>query len=421
MKSDLRRLMEVAGLDAIAVLGNAEQNPPMYYLTGGGHVSNGALFQKPGKEPVLYCNAMEREEAAQSGLNVIPLQTGAVEALIKDPRPILEEQGLVSGRLGIYGMVDAGSLIALIGSIRKAFPQIEVVGESTGDSIFLRAMETKDEAEVKRIRRMGRVTTEVVGLVAKFLIGCEVREDETLLKADGTPLTIADVKHKISRWLAERGAVEAEGTIFAIGKDAGVPHSVGTPADELRLGKTIVFDIFPAEAGGGYFYDFTRTWSLGYATPEAQRLYDEVSAVYDKVIDNLDLNVSFKEYQKLVCDEFSRNGHKTPMHNQGVLRDGYVHSLGHGLGLNIHERPRSGHLESEDNILKAGVVITIEPGLYYPEKGLGVRIEDSYWVRPDGRLEKLADYPYDFVLPMKKWKKARRPRSSNRRPLKKKK
>jgi Xaa-Pro aminopeptidase len=419
MKSDLGRLMEAAGLDAIAVLGNAEQNPPMYYLTGGGHVSNGALFQKPGKEPVLYCNAMERAEAAKSGLVVVPLRTGAVEALIKDPKPILEEQGIVRGRLGLYGMLDAGNLITLASSIRNAFPELEVVGESQGDSIFLRAMETKDEAEVERIRRMGRITTEVVGLVAKYLTGCRVRADEVLLKADGTPLTVADVKGKISLWLAERGAVEAEGTIFAIGKDAGLPHSVGTPDDQLQLGKTIVFDIFPAEAGGGYFYDFTRTWSLGYATPAAQELYDEVGAVYEKVIDNLDLNVSFKEYQKLACDEFNRNGHRTPMHNEGVLEDGYVHSLGHGLGLNVHERPRSGHLEAEDNILKAGVVVTIEPGLYYPEKGMGVRIEDSYWVRPDGRLEKLADYPYDFVLPMKKWKGSQR-QSFTRRPLKKK-
>lgn len=206
-------------------------------------------------------------------------------------------------------------------------------------------------------------------------------------------------------WLVERGAADVEGTIFAIGKDAGVPHSIGTPEDLMRLGQTIVFDIFPAEAGGGYFYDFTRTWSLGYAKPEAQKLYDEVKGVYEKVIDNLDLNVAFKEYQTLVCDEFNKNGHKTPMHSDGVLENGYVHSLGHGLGLNVHERPFSRHTTPDDNILKPGVVVTIEPGLYYPEKGMGVRIEDSYWVRPDGKMELLADYPYDFVLPMKKWKK----------------
>ena len=85
--------------------------------------------------------------------------------------------------------------------------------------------------------------------------------------------------------------------------------------------------------------------------------------------------------------------------------EGYVHSLGHGVGLNIHERPWSGLTASDDNLLKPGVVITIEPGLYYPDKGMGFRIEDTYWVRPDGKIELLVEYPYDFVLPMKNWKK----------------
>ncbi len=214
-----------------------------------------------------------------------------------------------------------------------------------------------------------------------------------LLKADGTPLTIADVKSSISLWLAERGAVEVEGTIFAIGKDAGIPHSVGTPGDELRLGQTIVFDIFPGEAGGGYFYDFTRTWSLGYATPEARQLFDEVDKAYELGVENIDLNVSFKEYQRLVSEEFHRHGHATPMHTEGVLQNGYVHSLGHGVGLNIHERPWSRHTASDDNLLRPGVVITIEPGLYYPDKGMGARIEDTYWVRPDGNAGEAGRIP----------------------------
>jgi Xaa-Pro aminopeptidase len=93
------------------------------------------------------------------------------------------------------------------------------------------------------------------------------------------------------------------------------------------------------------------------------------------------------------------------MNTDGILTEGYVHSLGHGLGLNIHERPHSRHTVTADNLLKSGVVVTIEPGLYYPEKGMGFRIEDSYWMRPDGTFELLAEYPYDFVLPMKNWKK----------------
>jgi Xaa-Pro aminopeptidase len=403
MKSDLDTLMQARNLDAILVLGKAEHNPPMYYLMGGGHVSNAVLFKKRGEPAVIYCNAMEREEAAKSGLQVIPTRVSATETLLKDTKEILDTQRITSGRVALYGVFDVGTTLALIQALRNAAPQVEFVGEEKDDSLFLHAMETKDEAEVERIRKVGKITTEVVGMVADYLTSRDVGEDEVLLREDGNPLTIRDVKGKIALWLAERGAVDVEGCIFAIGRDAGIPHSVGNPDDELRLGQTIIFDIFPGEAGGGYFYDFTRTWSLGYATPEAQKLYDEVKDVFDKVIENIDLNVSFKEYQIMVCDEFNKNGHATPVHTEGVLTEGYVHSLGHGLGLNVHERPWSRHTSSDDNQLKSGVVVTIEPGLYYPEKGMGVRIEDSYWVRPDGAFEKLAEYPYDFVLPMKKW------------------
>ncbi|OGO34981.1 MAG: hypothetical protein A2Z03_11275 [Chloroflexi bacterium RBG_16_56_8] len=281
---------------------------------------------------------------------------------------------------------------------------MELVGESPMDSIFMRAMETKEASEVERIRRMGGITTEVVGLVADYLTSRDVRKDEVLLKEDGTPLTVGDVKQRVNLWLAERGAVPAEGFIFAIGRDAGVPHSTGNPADLLRLGQTIIFDIYPAEQGGGYFYDFTRTWCLGYAAPEAQELYDQVFEIYHKVLDNLDLNAPFKVYEKMVCEYFESKGHKSPLNTSAPL-EGYVHALGHGVGLNIHERPLSGLTASDDHRLAPGVVITSEPGLYYPEKGMGVRIEDTYWVRPDGKVERLAEYPYDLVLEMKKWKK----------------
>ncbi len=110
----------------------------------------------------------------------------------------------------------------------------------------------------------------------------------------------------------------------------------------------------------------------------------------------------FKDYQRLTCELFEKNGHQTPLHTPAPV-EGYVHSLGHGVGLNIHERPWSGLTATDDNILKPGVVFTSEPGLYYPEKGMGVRIEDTYWVSPDGKIEILAEYPYDFVLKMKKW------------------
>ncbi|MFH1907678.1 MAG: M24 family metallopeptidase [Chloroflexota bacterium] len=415
MKSDLDALMQAKNLDAILVIGNAEHNPPMYYLTGGGHVTGATLIKKRGGEAVLFCNDMERDEAAKSGLKVIPYSTYNYEALLKEAqgnpalaaairyKRMFTDQG-VHGRVGIYGNTDLGSAFAIFTHLQKLMPELDLVGETRDNSLFMKAMETKDETEVARIRKMGRITTQVVGRVADYLTGCEVREeDEVLLKEDSTPLTVSDVKSKINLWLAELGAENPEGTIFAIGRDAGVPHSSGTPTDLLRLGQTIVFDIYPCEAGSGYFYDFTRTWCLGYAAPEAQKLYDEVKAVFDKVMENFDLNAPFKNLNRFVCEQFEGMGHKSLLNTAAPL-EGYVHSLGHGLGLNVHERPWSGLTAADDNILKPGVVVTVEPGLYYPEKGMGVRIEDSVWIRTDGRAEILAEYPYDFVLRMKKQK-----------------
>ena len=411
MKSDIDAIMQDSNLDALIVFGHAEHNPPMYYFTGGGHVSHAALIKKRGEEAVFFHGDMERDEAAKSG---IPYSKYDYDELLKKAGDhggasalrmelMLKECGVTAGRVGVYGTYDVGAVFGLLSRVQKLMPEIEFVGERSESSIFMKAMETKDEGEVERIRRMGRITTEVVGMVRDYLTSCDVREDEVLQKEDGTPLTVRDVHSKIRLWVSERGAEFPSGFIFAIGRDAGVPHSSGTPSDLVQLGKTIVFDIYPAEAGGGYYYDFTRTWSLGYATPEAQELYDQVKEIFDKLSENFDLNASFKSYQRMTCEYFESKGHKTQL-NTKAPQEGYVHSLGHGVGLNIHERPFSG-LQAEDQPLKAGVVITSEPGLYYPERGMGFRIEDTLWVRPDGKIETLAEFPYDFVLPMKKWKK----------------
>ena len=416
MKSDIDALMQARNLDALLVLGAAEHNPPMYYFTGGGHISAAVLVKKRGEAPILFYNDMERDEAAKTDLQTKSLGAYPFQELLKEAggdltlvgalrfQRILNDLGLTKGRVGVYGNVDFSSTFAAVTRLQRLMPDLELVGESGMDSVFIRAMETKDARDVERIRRMGQITTEVVSLTAEYLTSRDVRADEVLLKEDGSPLTVGDVQARIRLWVAERGAELPEGFIFSIGRDAGVPHSTGNPADLMRLGQTIIYDIYPAERGGGYFYDFTRTWSLGYASPEAQELYGQVQEIFDRLLENFDLNASFKDYQRMACEYFESKGHKSQLNTENPL-EGYVHSLGHGVGLYIHERPFSGLTVDDTHRLAPGVIITSEPGLYYPEKGMGFRIEDTLWIRPDGKIEILADYPYDFVLPMKKWKK----------------
>ncbi len=161
------------------------------------------------------------------------------------------------------------------------------------------------------------------------------------MKSDGEPLTIGEVKKRINLWLARSGADNPEGTIFAIGRDAGVPHSTGAASDLLRLGQTIVFDIFPCETGGGYHYDFTRTWCLGYAPDEVLKLYEDVHFVYNQVMANLRPAAHFRDSQALAFSLFEARGHPTIQSNPET-QEGFVHRLGHGLGLYVHELPTSG-------------------------------------------------------------------------------
>jgi Xaa-Pro aminopeptidase len=411
MKTDLDALMQSRNLDAILITGPAHHNPAMFYLVGDVHISNADLIKKRGETPILFYNAMERDEAARTGLetknlgdyrlNDLLKETGGdfLEATVLRYQKMLEELELTSGKIALYGRIDLGTGYAVFSKLKEALPDLEFIGEFN-DSLILEAMATKDEQEVERIRKMGAITTSVVGKTAEFVTSHRVK-DNILVKPDGQPLTIGDVKNNINLWLAERGADNPQGTIFAIGRDAGVPHSAGNPSDIIRLGKTIVFDIFPCEAGGGYYYDFTRTWCLGYAPDEEIRLYEQVHSVFNEIMSGLKAGLSCPELQKKTCDLFEEMGHPTIQSNPQT-QEGYVHGLGHGLGLNVHERPWYGKNATEKDVLVPGVVTTIEPGLYYPEREMGVRLEDTVWIRPDGTSETLADYPLDLVLPVGK-------------------
>ncbi len=410
MRTDLDELMRTNDIDALLVTGPGQHNPALVYLTGGGHMTQADLIKKRGHPGILFHNAMERDEAAKSGLETRSYSNypfmelmketnqNRLQAIVLRYRKMLNDAGVTTGRAALYGRVDLENGFATFKALQEALPALELVGYQDED-ILLQAMATKDEQEISRIRQMGKITTQVVASVADFLSTRPVRNG-ILLDPRGEPLTIAEVKSRINLWLAEAGAENPEGAIFAIGHDAGVPHSVGNPTDQLRLGQTIVFDIYPCEAGGGYFYDFTRTWCLGYAPDEAQALYENVFAVYQQIISELKVNLLFKDYQLRTCELFEAQGHPTIKTNPET-EAGYVHSLGHGVGLHIHERPFSGASATASEILAPGSVITIEPGLYYPERGLGMRLEDTLWVRPDGNFEILAEYPLDLVIPVK--------------------
>ena len=408
MKTDIDRLMKEADLDALFVFGPASHNAPMTYFTGLAHLSVGFLLKIRDGKVIHFHNPMEREEAAATGLETKDIYAdydfpALLEQANRDSnmaQALLLEKALaeykVHGRIGIYGKIEFGHWLRTIDFLRSRLPDVEILGEDLLHSVISQARVTKDDSEIERIRAMGRITTAVVGDVAGFLTSHSVK-DGYLVNREGEQLTIGNVKRKINLWLAMRGAENPKGSIFAVGRDAGIPHSTGTDSDPIPVGQTIVFDIYPCEAGGGYFYDFTRTWCLDHAPDDVLQIYEDVLEVYETVYSAIRPHKPCRDSQIQTCELFEAKGHPTVLSNP-LTTEGYVHSLAHGIGLDVHEAP-SFNIKFDD-VLLPGSVITVEPGLYYPDRGLGVRIEDTAWMRPDGVLETLVEFPKDLVLKM---------------------
>jgi Xaa-Pro aminopeptidase len=410
MKNEVQRLMSERDVDAIWVTGAGQHNPFMVYLTGAGHVTNADVVIAKGAEPVIFCGAMEREEALKSGFAVklydeFPLkqylkQANNDEGIAMANRlaAMFQNVGLHQGGILLYGEKELNTFLPLVDTFRTLYPQYRLITNKKSN-VLQRAMLIKDLREIDHIKQVGEGTVEVVSRVEDFLSRCREKEG-ILLDSNDHPVTIGMVKRKIDLWLNEVGLENPEGVIFSIGRDAGIPHSAGNPEDFIRTGETIVFDIFPCERGGGYYHDFTRTWCVGHAPEHIQAAYDQVKDAYQRVVKALTINTPFRDSQRLTCEIFQEMGHPTIENTPGT-QEGYVHSVGHGIGMHVHESPFCGMTAGEDDILQSGAVFTIEPGLYYPSKGFGIRLEDTFVAMNDGSFETLIDYPMELVIHLK--------------------
>ena len=405
MKQDLDRLMEERGLDAILVGGKMHGNPAMYYMTNGAGLTRGHVLKKRGEAPVLLCSPIEREEAAASGLAVVNMSKYDYLGILREAgdrlaaavelyRRIFSDLEVV-GRVGFYGLADRGSAWVALNALDAQLEDIEVHGDFDVTPIDV-ARATKDTSEAERIQEVGRRTCAILTRTVEFLASHRV-SDEMLIQADGTPLTVGRAHQEINRLIAEQRLEDPEGFIFSIGRDAGVPHSRGRSEDVIALGKTIVFDLFPSEAGGGYFFDVTRTICLGYAPPAVERAYQDVCECVEKLIGAYEVGMEARHYQQMTCEFFEGRGHPT-LASDTKTEVGYVHTVGHGLGLAVHEEPRFVDAPSNTGVLEPGHVFTCEPGLYYPDRGFGVRIEDVIWIDPEGAVRDLTEFPKDLVI-----------------------
>jgi Xaa-Pro aminopeptidase len=269
---------------------------------------------------------------------------------------------------------------------------IEWIREKESD-IFTVARVTKDQNEIEAIRSAGRRTGEVIQDVVDLFRSAE-RIDGILINGEtGEPLKIKDVKRFVTYSLARRALLENEETIFSIGYDTAVPHNRGKDEDSIVEGLPIIFDIFPTDARSGYNYDCTRSLVVGNPSEDYLKLYEDVKGAVELAEGLLIEGASGSGVNNAVVDFFEERGHTT-LRTEGNFTDGYIHNLGHGIGLNVHEVPSLGLFPASNDTLEKGMVFTVEPGLYYPDRSIGVRLENCYWINEDGIGERVVEIPY---------------------------
>lgn len=246
--------------------------------------------------------------------------------------------------------------------------------------------ERKTAEEAEAIRQGNRCSAAGIRAGEEVLRRATIKNGK--LFYEGRYLTSERLKEEIEIACLRAGSVSSH-TIAAGGDQACDPHCTGSGV--LRANELIIIDVFPRVTSTGYHGDMTRTFLKGRASDEQKGLVQTVRGAQKRAIGEIKAGVAGETVHRGVVSFFEERGYQTEI--SGTQPTGFFHGTGHGLGLEVHEAPR---LSANGPRLKAGQVVTVEPGLYYP--GLGaVRIEDVVWVRNDG-AQLLSSYPYRWEI-----------------------
>lgn len=249
----------------------------------------------------------------------------------------------------------------------------------------------------ERVRKRADEIAHIVGAMRATEAGME-RAIDLLRRArirggwvvlDGRRLTAEDVRGAANREIFARGCVPAH-TIVAPGRHGCDPHDVGS--GPIRAGEPVIIDIFPRSEKTGYFADITRTVVKGAPRPRVREMYDAVLAAQRGALRAIRHGARAGDIHGGILALFEKRGFKTGKIDGRM--QGFFHGTGHGLGLEIHEPPR---IAMNDAVLEAGMVVTVEPGLYYAGIG-GMRIEDTVLVTRTG-IRNLTRFPKFLEIP----------------------
>jgi Xaa-Pro aminopeptidase len=354
----------------------------------------------PIPDPFLYLETDGRRVVVATSFEVPRIRAVAPELEIMTPEQLgsdeLFAQGVPRAQIDLEIAARAcGELGISNASVPAGFP-LELADHLRANGIELTA-----ERELFEDRRRAKTPTEVEG-IRRAQRACEAALDaarQVLRSADATngtltvggePLTCERLKRVVENAFGEHG-VSAEEFILSHGAQTAIGHEMGH--GPIAPNEPILFDLFPRDRETGCYSDMTRVYVVGEPSDEIREFHRLAKQALDEAIAATRPGVNGRALMERTCELFHEHGYKTQLNKQDgeVLEDGFFHSLGHGVGLEVHERPWMGRTGDD---LVPGDVITIEPGLYRGGYG-GVRLEDIVLVTEDG-CENLTRYPYDL-------------------------
>ena len=357
------------------IIADSEKNANLYYAT---------RFLAP--DPFILVQADGRKQLVMSDLELDRAKAQAtVDEVLSYTALARQAKQRLSGEPTMLDVVD--ELLQAYGAKAIEVPLDFSVGHADGlrqrgyeivakPEPFYPQRLLKSEEEIAFLTQTLRATEDALESAIELIRNSEIKADGTLW-IGGKPLTVEMIRKVLHMQLLERNCI-GQHTIIACGAQAVDPHNEGS--GPLRANEPIVMDVFPQHADTRYFADITRTSVKGKAAPKVRKMFDAVREGQEIAFRMIKDGVDGSVVHQAILASFESLGFKTGP--QDGRMQGFFHGTGHGVGLEIHEPPR---ISPRKDILRAGMVVTVEPGLYYMDAG-GMRLEDMVVVTSDGCL-----------------------------------
>jgi Xaa-Pro aminopeptidase len=349
------------------------------------------LYVETGGAKHVFTHSMEAQRLRALGLFDVHLSDdfGLDELLASGMKPREIRAELAAREVASLGIKQA--------TVPENFPvwladrlRAEGIEITPDQEVFDDRRRSKTGAQLEGMRRAQKAAEAAMDTCRDLLRRSEISGDALLL--DGEVLTVERVKAAMNQTFAAHDTT-SEDYIVAPGPQGAVGHDMGS--GPIPPHTPLVVDIFPRDNASGVYTDMTRTFVVGDVADDVREWHRLCKEALDRAIAETKPGIEGRVLHEGSCEIFEAAGELTQRTKEPgkPLADGFFHSLGHGVGLEVHEAPGVGQLG--DKPLVAGDCITIEPGLYRQGYG-GVRLEDNVLVTESG-AENLANYPYDLA------------------------